>query len=516
MLCKILGATLLVFLLWSNEVSAANEPVDKDPQNPDSGNHPVGFQLFEDLDASRIISAGTSDPKAFARPIRTYLWYPAMGSDAAQTMSFGHYVELADEDVWPREIAGNLRSELKHSAKVLARSLGEERYKQLLQQPANAIEAAQSLEGPFSLIVIGQGLYYESPVTFAALAEYLASRGFVVATCPLVGTNSPIVRMDVTDLETQVRDLEFVIARARQLPYVSPDKLGVFGFDMGGMAGLILTMRNADVDAFVSVSSGILYENLETIPSNSPHYDPLALRVPWLHSVPVYWLQPKDSRVNSLFDTARHADRYLLLTKDLGHVDYTSYALIPGRSAMSGYWEKSNPGIAVEHNTVNLYISRFFAAFLNNDPEGMAFLSREPKEVVPSSTVTLQHRSAEPVLISYEEFVQAIIAGEAEQAIEKIRSLSTVAPNHMLLEETYLERLVWSLRDTWGFNDRVMPVIRLRAELFPDSVGAQHMLADGYFNIGDHASAKQIFKRLLEQNPEDQYSKSRLESLLSQ
>ena len=159
--------------------------------------------------------------------------------------------------------------------------------------------------------------------------------------------------MDVRDLETQVRDLEFVIVRARLLPFVSPDKLGVFGFDMGGMAGLILTMRNADVDAFASVSSGILYENPNTIPSSSPHYDPLALRVPWLHSVPVYWLQPTESQADSLFETARHADRYLLLTKGLGHVDYTSYALIPGRSAMSGYWEKSKP-----HVSLRLQISR--------------------------------------------------------------------------------------------------------------------------------------------------------------
>ena len=111
--------------------------------------------------------------------------------------------------------------------------------------------------GPSLLIVIGQGLYFESPVAFAAMGEYLAGRGFVVATSPLVGTNSPIVNVDVQGLETEVRDLEFVIAQARGLSFVSPDKLGVFGFDQGGFVGAILAMRNADVDAFVSVSSGV-------------------------------------------------------------------------------------------------------------------------------------------------------------------------------------------------------------------------------------------------------------------
>lgn len=47
-----------------------------------------------------------------------------------------------------------------------------------------AVEKAEPLAGPFPLIVIGLGLYYESPITFAGTAEYLAGRGFVVATAP--------------------------------------------------------------------------------------------------------------------------------------------------------------------------------------------------------------------------------------------------------------------------------------------------------------------------------------------
>jgi hypothetical protein len=433
-------------------------------------------------------------------------------------MRFARYANLADGDIWPAEIAGGLRGKLKYSRRALARSLGPERFELLLQQPVAAIEKAKALEGPFPLIVIGQGLYYESPVAFAALAEYLAGRGFVVATCPLVGTNSPIVRLDVRDLETQARDLEFVIARARRFPFVSPDQLGVFGFDVGGMVGLILTMRNADVDAFVSVSTDILYDRPHGLPENSPHYDPLALQAPWLHSVPASWMRPEDAQIESLFDTARHSKRYLLLTKGLGHVDYTSYALIADRSAMGGYWEAANPKILESHKTVNRYISEFFAAFLMQDPKSIAFLSQDPKQAVPGSTMTLEHRQAVPVLITYEGFVQAVVAGEAERAIEKVRALRATAPNHILLRETYLERLVWSLRDTWGFYEKVMPVIRFKAELYPGSANALWELAEGYIVIGDHPAAIEVYNRLLELDPDDKdnYIKPRLEWLHSQ
>ena len=64
----------------------------------------------------------------------------------------------------------------------------------------------------------------------------------------------------------------------------SRDKLGVMGFDMGGMVGLILAMRNAGVDAFASVPAGILFPHPSGLPASSPDYDPLALQVPWLHA----------------------------------------------------------------------------------------------------------------------------------------------------------------------------------------------------------------------------------------
>jgi dienelactone hydrolase len=432
-------------------------------------------------------------------------------------MRFGRYVALADEDIWPAEIAGPLREELPFSSRPLARSLDPERFEALLQRSVLAIENAEALAGPFPLIVMGQGLYYESPVAFAALGEYLAGRGFVVATCPLVGTNSPFVRVDVQDLETQVRDLEFVIAQVRRLSFVSPDELGVFGFDQGGMVGLILAMRNVDVDAFVSVDSGILFEHPSGIPVASPHYDPLALRVPWLHSQSAEWAtQPPDSQVESLFETAIHSERYLLLTEGMGHVDFTSYALIEGRNEMGGYWAAADPEAAEGHEAVSRYVADFFAAFLTQNAASLALLAQDPTELAPETTLTLERRSATPASIRYDEFVQAVLAGRADQAIEEVRALRESEPEHMLLNETYLERLVWSLRNTWGLTEKAMPVIRFRAELFPSSVRAQRMLAEGYIDLEDYPAAIDVLSSIVEQNPDNDRAKVRLEWARSQ
>ena len=94
-------------------------------------------------------------------------------------MHFSRYAKLADEDIWPVENAGELREKLQYSRRALARSLSPERFELLLQQPVAAVEKAKALEGPFPLIVIGQGLYYESPVVFASLERTLRLLGWM-------------------------------------------------------------------------------------------------------------------------------------------------------------------------------------------------------------------------------------------------------------------------------------------------------------------------------------------------
>src|SRR5215472_301403 len=320
---------LLITLLLSVAASAQQTTNAGDRFGLAPGPHPVGFRLLVEQDRTRYVSA-SDGTGTHARPIRVYVWYPAKAT--SKPMRFGRYAALADDDVWPAEISGGSRDLMKFSRGPLARSLDPAAFEALLQRPMLAAENANPASGRFPLIAIGQGLYYESPIAFAALGEFLAGRGFVVVTTPLVGTNSTVVRVDAQDLETEVRDLEFAIARARQLSFVSGDRLGVLGFDMGGMAGVLLTMRNRDVDAFASLDSGIFYPHPSGLPQASPSYDTAALRVPWLHATQVAAMErPQDPNVKSLFDTATASNRYLLITNDMSHVDFTTYALVSGR-----------------------------------------------------------------------------------------------------------------------------------------------------------------------------------------
>jgi hypothetical protein len=488
-------------------------PVESDLAVPviEPGDLAVGFRLIEGEDASRTVTAGNG-ATAHARPLRTYVWYPA--ERAARPMRFGRYAELAEGDVWPAEIAGAQHDKLKYANRPLARSLGAEGYAELLRQPVLAAENARPLPGPFPLIALAPGLYYESPVTFAALGEYLAGRGFVVASTPLNGTNSPVARVVETDLETQVRDLEQVIARARDLPFVSSDTLGVLGFDMGGMAGLILTMRSVDVDAYASIGSGLLFEHPSGLPRIAHGYDPLAIRVPWFHADRAQNAAPPPNAPNqeSLFAQATRSDRYLLLVESMDHFDFTSDALVAGPDAVVGYWPPRTPARAASSRVVARYVHEFFAAVLVSNGDGRAFLARVPEDSVPGRKVTIEHRAAAPASITYDEFVAAVVAGRADEAIGKLRAVAATEPSHFMLQEENLDRAIASLLFTWGLARETIPVIEFLAERYP-SPRAEQYLVEGYVLAENHPAAIEVLTRFVERYPNAAAARARLEAL---
>jgi pimeloyl-ACP methyl ester carboxylesterase len=482
------------------------------------GRFDVGFRLLEEVDRSRAIQPGGSAGRTHPRPVRVYVWYPASLSDGAQPMRFERYAEAADEDVWPDEILGRARERMKYAERPFARSLGPERFEELLKQPVRAVENAEAATGRFPLIVIGQGLYYESPVSHATLSEYLASRGFVVATCPLVGTHSPLVSLDVIDLETQVRDMEFVIARARAESFVSQERLGVFGFDMGGMAAVVLAMRNLDVDAFASVDAGILYGHLAHIPSGipftSPDFDPRRLRTPWLHATQRVFAQPPPGQEGpSLFEEAKYSDRYLVLVDGMRHVDFTSYALIEGKEPIRGYWPPEQGGERSRYEAVSRYVSRFFRAYLARDVESREFLARDPEETVPGISLTVEHQPAAAAGRRESDLRNALLTGDSSAVWEIALEIRENRAHSPMLEESVLVRLGYHLLSSWNMVEEGIAVFRICTEVHPRSANAWITLGDGYLWTGDREQAASCMMKALELEPDNERAKRILESL---
>jgi tetratricopeptide (TPR) repeat protein len=248
------------------------------------------------------------------------------------------------------------------------------------------------------------------------------------------------------------------------------------------------------------------------LPRSSPHYDPLALRVPWLHIEPTR-NQPEGP---SLFDQAAHSDRYWLRVGAFGHADFTSYALVEGRGEVAGYWAAVTPDRVATHRIAVDYVRHFFAAYLNASDVGLALLDQALRGPLPDAGMTLDHRAPTSAPIGYDELVRKIIEGGADEAVAELRSLAATAPAHPMLTEFNLWRLCVSLLETWGLAEQTLPLAKLMLELYPSSVNGKVQLAEAEIMLKNYPAAISAYEQLQTQFPSEPAIKTRLNWLRSQ
>jgi len=430
-------------------------------------------------------------------------------------MLFSDYVRLIRDNYSTNVLEENkLRKEREFAAAPLSRGISKEKLDKLLTTKVEARRDSPPQPGTFPLIVLGHGIGYESPINHIILCEYLASHGYVVATAPLLGTNLPLVNLDLIDLETQVRDMEFVISRARAFQNASRERLGLVGFDLGGMASLILQMRNTDVEAVIALDSGIMFEHNTRLLRQSPFYDPQKLRVP-LMAVTGTTAEIEATGVHedlSLFETAKYATTFLIRIGGMRHSDFTSLAmieeLIPGFSGPT----RDHPGRHYE--TLCSYSLNFLDAYLKNDQKSFAFLKRRAGEIAPKEpTASVEIRSGRPSPPSEGQFIQTLLENGFNQAARMYQEVKAEHPGIMLFRESVMNRLGYRFLYQLGNSSEAIQIFELNVEAFPASPNVYDSLAEAYLVSGDKEAAIANYKKSLELNPANANAVERLKEL---
>jgi dienelactone hydrolase len=335
----------------------------------DPGPFRAGFEHVEGFDYSRPYRTKATDPTERARPIHMSVWYPApletSSEDAA--VAFRAYVGGADES---RELTERLRS--------YGFGLSPPEVEEILSETTAGFENSPRSTGPFPLLLFGTGLTAPSYLN-TVMCEYLATHGYVVVAIPsLPVREGQEADFDELAVDTQIRDMEFVLQALHDYPQADTRRLGLVAWSLGGVAQALLSMKNPDVAAVVSLDAATGYAYGQKLLESSLYFSPERATAPFLHAT--------DSRESGqvpksfrYFDEITRGPAYLLTIEGAAHAEFLSLASIVPRSVRLGRdSDETSKGVFRRYRLLCLYVRSFLDDAIKSDASAHEFLDVAP------------------------------------------------------------------------------------------------------------------------------------------
>jgi len=362
----------LLTLLFLTNILAADSPFWG---NLKSGRYPVGFQILQEYDHGRPFHRkkdyeGNLNSGERGRPLQINIWYPAKAPQIPMTLA--DYVHVsATEDFSALTEEAKLKSEKGFLQGRWFQGVPEEKLKELLVKPTGASKDSAHAEGRFPLILLANSSSLSSPFSHFVLAEYLASSGYIVASTPARGAQSPA--LSSRESSVQMQDLQFVIGSLHDYPSLDRDKLALIGFGLGGLSTALLAMHNTDVDAMVSLDSFLTNRFGYSLIFQNSFYKPNQLTVPVLH---ITAQESNEDTDYAFFKATRFAPVQYVKLKGLTPADFSSIGMLKSMIPLPAPKEGKLTDTKLAYETIVLYVDHFLNANLHQNVTSQSSDSR--------------------------------------------------------------------------------------------------------------------------------------------
>ncbi len=324
------------------------------------GDFDVGYEHAALRDYARPFQAEGEDR---ARPIELSIWYPARAREDGEPLPLRRYVEGSDPDALVLRLSAS------------GHRLSEADVEYVVATPTLAFDRAPHMPGPFPLLVFGTGLTAPAYLN-TVLAEYLASHGYVVVAIPSIPAREDVrPNFDALAVETQLRDMEFVIHWMHDYPETDIERLGLVAWGFGGVAQALLQMKNADVNAVVSLDGGTGYAYGSELLKTSLYFEPMRATAPFFHVTDSREQTHRVPKHFDYYDATLRGPSMFLTVEDLAHTELVSLTSVVPHAVFPN---ASSPDVLRRYALICRYVESFLSDTMKDDSEAADFLDVTP------------------------------------------------------------------------------------------------------------------------------------------
>jgi hypothetical protein len=501
------------------------------------GSCSVGFSSHWEFDFSRAYNTKFADKSSYAtgkapRPILINIWYPARPNGRQQPMRHGDYLAILSED---RLLAKFTRELAQYERRVITKEVMQKPAEQLtpaekqlfdqfLETRTACLRNIEPAAGKFPLVIYHAG-FGSSFEDNSVLCEFLASHGFVVLGSAYQEPSGKSFNVDGE--VTSGRDIDFLIAYARRLPYVDWQHIAVIGHSGGAHAALMYRAQpSSALDAVISLDTTQDYYG-----TGDPRWDRLTSTVTKNRQnfTGPLLIVANPHAFFELCDSLEASRRYYLTIRDLDHDEFISQGRIAdelrlqsefGGEAKSEHGERRAKAqahvLAVRQANESLctYALRFLEAELKGDKRAQDDLLTRYRDtplgsvaphveyVAPGVSGPSRYKESDGRLPTPRQLRPFLKEHGVEKTIALLGRAHKQDPGSPLLHQVFAFALVSQLLDQ-GQKSEAAALCRFfdhegcgTTQLFTD-------VGDLYLRLGAKQIAAHFFQQSLTLNPDN-------------
>jgi len=212
------------------------------------------------------------------------------------------------------------------------------------------------------------------------------------------------------EMETQARDVEFLIKEVGKYSIANYKKIAVMGFSFGGLSNMIAQMRNDKIKAIVSLDGTERYQF--TLLKKTPFFDVNKIDVPYIHmaqkDIPEKVLKEDNIKAElntkfDLYDSISNSTAYRLKFHNLTHTHFSTLGILFENRDIRQ--DKSDSEIMESYKWASTYTLNFLNAFLEKDGKALKFIENKPFDNgVRNGLITQRTKKAESVVFTFQDF----------------------------------------------------------------------------------------------------------------